>query len=100
MNTIELIPCDYICFSNECYKFFINNEYEKFIVAYITTYYDEKENVFKKCGDIKYGLLEKFTDSMKNTCCIMNGQFLYNYGKKCKIIGYCGINIEKKNNNE
>lgn len=72
--------------SKEAWKFFTKHEARQFIVEFL----------FSSTIEMRpnYGLLLVHTDSMGGNVCTLNGDFLYQYGDKCIITGYCPINIE------
>ena len=86
--SIDLIECNLVCHSRECWNFFKNQNGDRFVVKF-------KLGHINKC---EYSLLEKNFDSAGNLVIILNSNFLYNYGENCKILGYCpiGINDQKK----
>ena len=86
MTEIELIKCkEMSCFSHDTYNFFCNQEATRFIVRYH----------FKDNTNMQYGLLETHVDGRGNGVCVMNNQFLYNYGERCYINGYLPVKINE-----
>ena len=86
MTNINLIKCNYNCFKHETFKFFGEHKANNFIVSYR----------FLRSKHETYGFLETHINGSGDNMLVLNGQFLYQYGEKCIITGYCPIEI--KNN--